>query len=195
MIKVKILIEGYATKQKDGWIASSTTTLIEDSGKKIIVDPGINRKLLLNKLKAESLTPKDIDIVFMTHYHPDHIFLCSIFENALVVDGDTIYKDDKETEYEGNIPGTILKVILTPGHAHEHASILAETKEGKVVVAADLFWWTDKQKQRTDNLEELINRSDPFVKDMQALKTSRKKVLEIADFIIPGHGKMFKVKK
>jgi hypothetical protein len=31
--------------------------------------------------------------------------------------------------------------------------------------------------------------------DEKALKESRKKILEIADYIIPGHGKMFKVKR
>lgn len=31
MAKVKVLIEGYAKETKNGWLASSTTTLIEDS--------------------------------------------------------------------------------------------------------------------------------------------------------------------
>jgi len=34
MTIVKVLIEGYAKKTKDGSLASSTTTLIEESGKK-----------------------------------------------------------------------------------------------------------------------------------------------------------------
>ena len=33
------------------------------------------------------------------------------------------------------------------------------------------------------------------MKNRKQLLTSRKKVLEIADYIIPGHGKMFKVKR
>lgn len=100
MTKVKVLIEGYAEKTKSGWLASSSTILIENSGKKVIVDPGINRKLLLEKLREQGLTPDDIDIVFMTHYHPDHVFLASIFEKATAVDGDTIYKNDEEAEYK-----------------------------------------------------------------------------------------------
>jgi len=36
---------------------------------------------------------------------------------------------------------------------------------------------------------------DEFATDIEKLKESRKKVLEIADWIIPGHGKMFKVNK
>ena len=192
MSKVKVLIEGYAKKTKDGWLASSSTTLIEDSGKKVIVDPGINRKLLLEKLREQGLTPNDIDVVFMTHYHPDHMFLASMFEKAVVVDGDTVYEKDNETGYEGKVPGTNLEVILTPGHAHEHAALLAPTEKGKIVVAADVFWWTDEEEQQTVNGEALINKEDPFTKDWKALKESRKKVLKIADWIIPGHGKMFR---
>jgi len=192
MTKVKILIEGYAKKTKGGWLASSSTTLIEDSGKKVIIDPGINRKLLLKSLREQGLTPDDIDIVFMTHYHPDHMFLTSMFEKAVVVDGDTVYEKDDETGYEGKIPGTNLEVILTPGHAHEHAVLVANTDKGKIVVAADVFWWNDLEKQQTDDVEALINKEDPFTKDWEALKASRRRVLEIADWIIPGHGKMFR---
>ncbi|PIQ81454.1 MAG: hypothetical protein COZ34_01365 [Candidatus Pacebacteria bacterium CG_4_10_14_3_um_filter_34_15] len=191
MTKFKILIEGYAKKTVDGWLASATTTLIEDSGKKIIVDPGINRELLIKKLKAEGLTPDDIDVVFMTHYHPDHVFLTSVFEKAVICDSDTVYRRDEEKEFEGKLPGTNIEVIPTPGHAYEHAALLLNTDKGKVVVAADVFWWTDEEEQRVDDAEVLINKEDPFTKDEKALKESRKKVLEVADWIIPGHGKMF----
>ena len=191
MTKFKILIEGYAKKTVDGWLASATTTLIEDSGKKIIVDPGINRELLIKKLKAEGLTPDDIDVVFMTHYHPEHVFLTSVFEKAVICDSDTVYRRDEEKEFEGKLPGTNIEVIPTPGHAYEHAALLLNTDKGKVVVAADVFWWTDEEEQRVDDAEVLINKEDPFTKDEKALKESRKKVLEVADWIIPGHGKMF----
>jgi glyoxylase-like metal-dependent hydrolase (beta-lactamase superfamily II) len=192
MTKVKVLIEGYAKETGSGWLASSTTTLIKDSGKKIVVDPGINRKLLLEKLKEEGLTPYDIDIVFITHYHPDHMFLSPVFEKAVFCDGDTIYEGDKETEYEGKIPGTTIQVIPTPGHAYEHAALLVNTEKGKVVIAADVFWWMESEEQKTGDAEFLINREDPFTKDKKALKESRKKILDIADWIIPGHGKMFR---
>lgn len=190
MATVKVLIEGYAREIKDGWVASSTTTLVKDGEKNIIADPGINKELLLKRLKQDGLTPKDIDIVFLTHYHPDHALLAAIFKNAIVVDGDTIYKDDKETEYEGKIPGTSLESIPTPGHAHEHCSLLVQTKDGDVVIAGDVFWWMEGEEQTVD-----IDKEDPFVKDKKALLESRKRILKIADFIIPGHGKMFKVEK
>jgi glyoxylase-like metal-dependent hydrolase (beta-lactamase superfamily II) len=192
MTTFTVLIPGYATKTDTGWLASCTTTLIRDNGKTIVVDPGANRDQLLASLKKENLTPQAVDIVFLTHFHPDHMLLSALFENAIFLDGETIYEKDLETEYEAVIPGTSIKVIPTPGHAHEHASLIFKTDQGKVVVAADLFWWTDEQEQVVDAAEELINREDPFTKDRAVLVESRTKVLAIADWIIPGHGKIFK---
>ena len=55
MAEIIVLIEGYA-RQKQGWFeASPTTLLVEDNGKKIIVDPGCNEKLLLAALKKIDL--------------------------------------------------------------------------------------------------------------------------------------------
>ena len=130
----------------------------------------------------------------MSHYHPDHVFLSAIFEKAIALDGDTIYEEDRESEYEGKIPGTNITLIPTPGHAHEHFSLLVPTDKGKIAIAGDVFWWTDNEEQKTDRESLLVHR-DLFVKDKKALLESRKKLLKIADFIIPGHGKMFEVEK
>ena len=63
----------------------------------------------------------------------------------------------------------------------------------KVVLAGDVFWWADGEEQLVD-----INKEDdahPAELDMKALIKSRRVLLEKADYIIPGHGKMFKVEK
>lgn len=191
MAEVKVLIEGYAREIKGGWLASSTTTLIKDGKKKILVDPGTNRELLLKKLKEEGLTLDEIDFVFMTHYHIDHNLLMGIFSKAKVLDDDTIYEGDKEIAHGGFIPGTKVKIIKTPGHEKFHGSLVVPTEKGVVVVAGDVFLWADKEKQKIDR-KSLLEHKDPFVKDEKALLESRKKVLKIADWIIPGHGKRFK---
>ncbi|MBS3053832.1 MAG: MBL fold metallo-hydrolase [Candidatus Aenigmarchaeota archaeon] len=189
MAEVKILAEGYAVKIKRGWIASSTCTLIKDGKTKIVADPGANKKLLISRLKKEKLKPSDINYIFLTHYHLDHILQASLFAKAKILDGSTIYEDDKEFEYSGEIPGTSISVMKTPGHADEHCSLVVKTEKGKVVVAGDNFWWTRGEKQTLD-----VNREDIFANNMEKLKESRKKILNIADYIIPGHGKMLKVR-
>ena len=195
MVEVKVLVGGYA-KEKDGnEFASSTTTLIKDNNLNIIIDPGMNRKLLLKSLKKESLTPKDINYVILTHNHSDHILLTGIFENAKILDDSDIYSFDGKIEsHKGKVPDTNIEIIKTPGHDPFHCSILVDTKKGIVAIAGDVFWWADNEEQKTDK-NSLMQHKDPYVKNEEELTKSRKLVLEKADYIIPGHGKMFKVKK
>lgn len=192
LLRVVILIEGYARETSSGWQATSTTTLVESQEKLIIVDPGIHRSLLLERLKERNLSPQDIDMVFLTHYHPDHAFLAPLFEDALVLDGDTIYSNDQEIGYKETLPHTSIEVLPTPGHAHEHSSLIVRGETGKTVIAGDVFWWVEGETFDPTDLSQLISRRDDFARDQNALKKSRESVLEIADFIVPGHGKMFK---
>jgi glyoxylase-like metal-dependent hydrolase (beta-lactamase superfamily II) len=192
MAEVKILIEGYAKPLKNGWLANSSVVLIKSNGENIITDPGLDREKLLNVLKKEKLKTSDIDFVFLTHGHIDHSLLAGIFENAKIVDELYVYQKDVITKHDGVIPGTDLKVIRTPGHMEEHCSLIVETEKGVYAVAGDVFWWSENEKQEID-----INKpdGDPEHMNIQKLIASRKKILELADYMIPGHGKMFKIKK
>lgn len=192
MAEVKILIEGYAKPLKNGWMANSSVVLVRSNGKNILADPGFDRKKLLSGLKKEKLKTSDIDFVFLTHGHIDHSGLAGIFENAKIVDELYVYQKDAIAKHGGVIPGTGLKVIRTPGHMEEHCSLIVETKKGVYAVAGDAFWWLENQKQEVD-----VNKqdNDPEHMDIRKLIASRKKLLELADYIIPGHGKVFKVKK
>ncbi len=195
MAGVKILIEGYAKEKGGTEFASSTTTLIREGNLNIIVDPGMNRGLLLEALEKEGLSPAEINYVVLTHYHLDHSLLAGIFKNAEVLDDGSIYSfNGKIKDHDGKIPETDIEIIKTPGHDPFHCSVVVKADDlGKIVIASDVFWWETGQEQKTDK-ESLIEHKDPYVKNKEALINSRKKVLEIADYIIPGHGKMFKCK-
>src|SRR3990172_4454147 len=117
MTQITVLIEGYARQTPTGWLPSSPATLLEDSGRKILVDPGCHRRLLIQKLDEYHLKTTDIDMIFLTHYHPDHALLAGMFADLPVLDGTTVYHQDQETEYQGCIPGTAIEVIATPGHS------------------------------------------------------------------------------
>lgn len=195
MAEVKVLIKGYVREEGDSEFATCTSTLIKEGNLNIIVDPGMNRKMLVEALEKENLSPKDINYIVLTHTHPDHMLLTGIFENAEVLDDSSIYSFNGEIkDHEGKIPGTDIELMKTPGHDQFHCSLVVKTEEGIIVIAADVFWWADEEEQKTDR-ESLLNKEDPYMKDKEALIESRKKILEIADFIIPGHGEMFKVEK
>ncbi|HYK09031.1 MAG TPA: MBL fold metallo-hydrolase [Candidatus Eisenbacteria bacterium] len=191
MNTIDILIEGYAKITSNGWDASSSCTLIvTNSGKKIIADPGANRDLLFEQLKKRSLSLEDIDMVFITHHHLDHAMNVGLFPNAKVIDEEAVYTQAVAVEGVQMLPDTDISVIATPGHEYAHAILIVPTKDGTVVVAGDTFWWTSTEEQVVN-----IEKPDDFAEKMEELKASRKVVLDLADWVIPGHGKMFQNKK
>ena len=195
MAEVKILSEGYAKKLEKGWVASSTTCLVIAENKKIITDPGCNREKLLEALNKEGLTINDIDYIFLSHCHPDHILLAGIFEKAkfITFDANLVYDKDLLLEFDKHMLGKDIEIIETPGHVLEHISLLVSTPKGRVAIAGDVIWWLDGEKQLFD-----INQKDHSQAkglNMEKLIESRKNLLEKADYIIPGHGKMFEVQK
>ncbi len=196
MAKVKVLIKGYAKEADGEEFASSTTTLIQDNNLNVIVDPGMDRGALLESLSEERLKPEDINFIVITHTHLDHSLLSGVFNKATILDDSERYSfDGKIGDHDGKVPGTDIEIIKTPGHDQFHCSVVVEDEElGKIVIAGDVFWWSDNQEQKTDR-QSLLEHKDPYVKDEKALMESREKILELADYIIPGHGKIFKVKK
>lgn len=194
MYKFKILIEGYARAGEGNvFFASPTTILLTDEkGEHILVDPGTNSKLLKESLMKENVNPEDIKRVFLSHYHPDHFLNLKLFPNTEVIDGTMVWREDEEIPYEKYIPGTDIEVLQTPGHASEFSSLFINTEDmGVVAISQDVFWWEDGN-QKSETVEDLMNANDPFANDLDALKASRELVLSKADWIIPGHGKIFK---
>ena len=192
---IKILIEGYAKKLEHGWVASSTVCLITSGNKRIITDPGCNREKLLNALEKEGLTTGGIDYVFLSHCHPDHTLLAGLFENAksITYDSNLIYDNDSLTEFNAHSLGDEIEILQTPGHMLEHISLLVSTDDGKIAVAGDAIWWLEDEEQnfRMDQPDH----SQAKGMNMETLIESRKKLVGLADYIIPGHGRMFKVDK
>jgi glyoxylase-like metal-dependent hydrolase (beta-lactamase superfamily II) len=189
--EVKVLIEGYATISDDGWRASSTVSLITTpKGIKILADPGANKELLLKQLVLNDITVNDIDYIFLTHLHLDHSLLMALFPKAKVVNHEAVTYGENGEVVGDTIPETNIKIMKTPGHEYAHAVLSIPTNEGLVVVAGDNFWWTTDEEQFLD-----LNKKDDFAETMDELIEGRKKLLAIADWIIPGHGKKMQIKK
>ncbi len=193
MATVKVLIEGYAKPLDRGWKASSTVCLITVGDKKIITDPGCNREALLKSLNDENLKTGDIDYVFLSHRHPDHVLLAGIFENAKYITFDTnlMYDKDVLLEFDKYTLGEDIEIVDTPGHVNEHLSLIVDTPEGKIAIAGDVIWWLDTEAQVFDLRQK--DRNQAIDMNMESLIESRKKLLKKANFIIPGHGRKFRV--
>ncbi len=189
---VKIIVKGYfkwLNEERNQFKASSTVTLIKDGSVNILVDSGNHEieKKLLTALKKEGLKPSDIDYVIITHHHADHVANNHLFRNAIMTDWLTSYKKDKFVvdfdilSKKKNIISPNVYIIPTPGHSDDACSVIVNTAKGAVAVSGDLFV--------TKQVEKNI-----YVSDQKEYKKNAKKVLALVDYIIPGHGVIFKVK-
>ncbi|MFC1711236.1 MBL fold metallo-hydrolase [Patescibacteria group bacterium] len=195
MSKIKIMTKGFAdfTNPKE-WKDCSTAVLVESKKQKIIFDPGADRESLILALKKNKINAKDINFVFISHKHLDHIINISLFPNANICTGRSIYNGIRQRKINKSVFGKDIRIINTPGHSNDHDCLLVKTRKGKILLAGDLFWWDKNEPQLIDK-KSLINKKDKFATNLKQLIESRKKVLPISDWIIPGHGKMFKSPK
>ena len=199
LYKVSVLLLGYGYTDADNrYRADGTCTLITGNGKRILVDTGSphDKERLLEKLKQHSVSPQEINYVVCTHGHVDHVGNLNLFDNAVqMVSHDIlleqdIYADQPDENFKEGAPYSIdgenIQVISTPGHTSQDVSVIVRgvTGFGTVVVCGDLFEHEDDE-----------NLWREFSECPDKHRESRQKVLEIADWIIPGHGKMFEVKK
>lgn len=184
MAEVKILLEGYLFSETKGR-TRPTMSLVQDKNINMVVDPGVvkNQKIIIDALKKEGLKIADINYVFITHSHLDHYRNIGMFPKAKIVEYFGIWdKDIDATNWKKNFTNDI-KIIKTPGHNYDNLTLLVKTTKGIIAICGDVFW------------KENYPKKDPYATDLASLQKSRGKVLKLANYIIPGHGKMFKVIK
>lgn len=184
MAEVKILIEGYTsvdTAESGQEKTCPTITLVKDKDIVMFVDPGVleDQKILIDKLKDEGLTVEDVNIVCITHSHIDHYRNIGMFPKAKTLEYYGLWHKQTVEDWKEQFTDDI-KIIKTPGHDYSSITLLVKTDQGIVAICGDVFW------------KENSPEDDIYASDKEKLKHSRKKVLEMADYIIPGHGAMFK---
>ena len=190
---VHVLVEGYVrpiegrefvpgVKPDGARRVAGTVVLVKAADATIVADPGMvaDRRLIVEGLKQRGVTPGDVTHVFISHHHPDHTVNVGMFPNAKVIDFHGEYDRDVWRDRPDRSPIVAgVWVLRTPGHTDEDASLVIEGEEGVTVLTH--LWWTE-QRQPT---------VDPIAEAPKQLDLHRLKVLEIADWIIPGHGKRF----
>lgn len=179
MATVKILIEGY-TSGDTGGRSCSTVVLVREGKINMIIDPGTLSKpdVLVRELKKEGLSVDDINVVGITHAHTDHNRNVGMFKKAKVIDYWGWWDGDMWTKSDGKVSNNI-KIIKTPGHSDDGITFMIKTDKGMVAICGDVFW------------KKGFPKKDPYANDALKLKKSRELILKKADYIIPGHGRMF----
>lgn len=188
-------------------LGSTNTTLIQDEGINIIVDPGIIQLgrygTFKARLKEVGLEIQDIDIVVNTHCHYDHIEANYLFRGKPLI----VHEKEVECckrlywpEYADAFISTQdidalsgprqltghVRVIETPGHTPGSITVVAKTVEGLVACVGDaVIVKDDLLKLRPPSVVTKNIAPEVSVESLRKI-ASLKPVL-----VIPGHDAPF----
>ncbi|XP_027563038.1 metallo-beta-lactamase domain-containing protein 1 [Neopelma chrysocephalum] len=190
---VRVLRVGYNRPQPDGSVlADGSVTLVSGGPVTALVDTGgpWDAPLLPALLGAHGVTPRDVTHLVVTHGHSDHAGNLNLFPRATTLVGFDLSRGEGVYLPHGLAQGVplpldppFLEVLPTPGHVRAHVSLVARgTSLGTVVVAGDLF------EREGDEGEWGALSEDP-----REQRRSRRRVVAVADVIVPGHGPPFRV--
>ena len=157
-------------------------------------------RTLAEQLEQVGLKPQDIDIVGISHMHPDHLGQAAQFTNARLVMGkrdfETIAGKPEDTLgawrgqgkpvtlASGDVDifgdGSVVALHL-PGHTPDHLALLVRLKSGPVLLSGDLYHTDISREKRSmpgfnTSREETLQSMDKFEK--LAKQTSAKVVIQ-----------------
>lgn len=204
----EILLPGIPLTSTRGALGWCTIALIRSGEKVILFDTGSYnvRPLLLEQLKKRGLSPEDIDIVFISHAHFDHLVNAELFGHSqlIIAEADFNYATQKDILEVGDpyIPYTLfemlkdrfrrladdadisdgIKAIALPGHTPGHMGLFLEAQ--KILFAGDAV----------KNAWEFVHAAapPPFVSEEMALQSYRK-IRSMAKLVVPGHDRPFRL--
>jgi len=186
--KVRVVREGSLVREGSAVLdASSTVTLVEVSGKRLVVDTGSPRDFdsLSASFKKMEIPPDSVKFVVNTHLHSDHIGGNGIFTNARIVahalESPPI-GSMRVTERVQLLPH--VEVVPTPGHSAGSISVFVSADKN-VAICGDAI-------PTRENYEKHV---PPSISNNPALAIkSMDMIVAWANIIIPGHGTSFEVK-
>ena len=160
---------------------AATVGYLHDGDRRVVTDPGMVRhpSVILDPLADLGVAPEQVTDVVFSHHHPDHTLNAALFPNARFHDHWAIYQGDRWTwrDAEGYQLTAAIKLIRTPGHTPEDITTLAGTPTG--VIAFTHLW------------NDATSVGDRHAADLELLHAGRRRVLAVADLIVPGHGSAF----
>lgn len=192
--------------------AHATTTLIRDGAHVVLVDPSLPGELLAHRLDERAgLTPKEVDVVFLTSFLPVHRRGLDLFAHAEwymggeerafaterlnavhggasgLAEGVSLEEVETELELLGRIsdaPSRLsagVDVFPTPGPTPGHCSLLVMAHR-TIVVAGDAV---------LTKAHVVAGRIWARSFDRDRARESFAELCEIADVVVPGHDNVF----
>ncbi len=204
----QLLLPGIPLTSTRGALGWSSVTLVRTADRIMLVDTGSygDRALLLTRLQEVGIAPGEVDDVFLTHFHFDHVLNFDLFKNA------TFHLSETEIRYvtEGGfqavndpyVPAVIypllapqiksfsteveiqpgVRVFPLPGHTPGTSGLLLE--QTQVLIAGDGI----KCARDFNNWQP-----PPAFAGKRAALRSYRRAADKAQIIIPGHDNPFRV--
>ncbi|CAB3404885.1 unnamed protein product [Caenorhabditis bovis] len=157
---------------------------------RILIDAGDpwNGSEIIAELRKLSLCASDVTHVIITHGHVDHCANLLLFPfSTIIMDSDFVKKQSRHAppdystieEFPFQLSENI-KIHKLRGHTHSDLLVEIFEEDGSTtMVCGDLI-----ESETDDGMELAV--------DKMQLEESQRFIFSRADFIVPGHGKMFK---
>jgi N-acyl homoserine lactone hydrolase len=185
--KVTVVREGSLVREGSVVLdASSTVTLVEVSGQRLVVDTGSSRNadILSTSFMKMGIPPDSVKFVVNTHLHSDHIGGNGIFANARIVAHaleSPPLGSMRVTERVQLLPH--VEVVPTPGHSAGSISVFVSADKN-IAICGDAIPTRENYKK---HVPPSMN-----INPALAIK-SMDMIVAWAKVIIPGHGALFEV--
>lgn len=187
---------------KEKGLLDANTYVIKDEIT-VLIDPGLENHLglRLEEMQEDGMDAKDIDLITLTHLHPDH---CDATASLKEISGAKVALHPSQLEYldimreetsrflgieaktkkfdvdfvfeeKLSLGNTELKVLHTPGHSP--GSICFYASDKKILICGDLVF------------DKSVGRADLPFGTKEELKKSINKILALdTELLLPGHG-------
>ncbi len=185
--RIELLCAGRIRKE-GGMVleAHSSSTLILSDGLNIVVDTGSRelRGAIVDSLGRIGIEPEEVGIVVNTHLHHDHCANNDLFREAELMahaaegPGRGYRRVEEGTEIS---PG--VRIVHTPGHSRGSISVFVEA-ELRYAVCGDAL-------PTRDNYLKWVPPGLNY--DSSLALESMKRIVEFADFVVPGHDAPFRI--
>ena len=209
-MEIKVLFQGFPGKLQRGFLGWSSMIYIASGKQKILVDTGSfgDAPEIPKRLAQINVKMEEIDTVFLSHFHYDHIINAHLFPNATYLlskieaeyvtggSGDWAVPEYyfyhlektgrlKLVESEMKIAEGI-RSIYTPGHTPGLMSLLIEDESMPTTLIA-----SDAVK----NIAELQTGNVPMAWDTTVSKQTIENIRDRVTRVIPGHDRILHVEK
>ena len=182
---------------------NNCNTYVIDEDMTILIDPGHSHHLpnIFRQMEEDGISPEEIDVVIITHSHPDHFEGIEAFldkpvkigmnqeeERYLLESGKLLFEMMREPlpevridfylkEGELHLGEETFHICQTPGHSPGSLSI--HWPERKVLFTGDLVFYGG------------IGRTDFLEGNSKSIKESIERMSHLdTELLLPGHGEM-----